>query len=169
MKTISFKTFNSITILVLTLMLFLIFSISLSSCEKKDVATTTSSLRTKEIILNPTAGNAQSGKAVIAENADHSFNVNITLQSTVKDTVMIMHIHNGSITSPGTIAIPLTNITGTANGQATGTTLNITSATSATGATVPVSYDNVITYAGYFNIHYSAAQIANVVANGNIQ
>ena len=169
MKTISLKFFNSIAVLILTLMLVLIFSIPLSSCDKKDVATTSAILRTKEIILNPTAGNTQSGKAVIAENADHSFNVNITLQNTVKDTVMIMHIHNGSITSPGTIAIPLTNITGTASGQATGTTLNITSATSATGTTVPVTYDNIITYAGYFNIHYSAGQIARVVANGNIQ
>ena len=168
MKTINLRTFNSITAILIALFFAVIFSFSFSSCEKKDVATTTATLRTKEIILNPTAGNTQSGKAVIAENADHSFNVSITLQNTVKDTVMVMHIHNGSITSPGTIAIPLTNITGT-GGQATGTTLNITTATSPTGTTVPLTYDNIIIYAGYFNIHYSAAQIATVVANGNIQ
>ena len=97
MKTISLKTFNSISAKVIALMLALIFSFSFSSCEKKDVATTTATLRTKEIILSPTAGNTQSGKAVIAENADHSFNVSITLQNTVKDSVMVMHIHNGSI------------------------------------------------------------------------
>ena len=168
MKTINLKTFNSISAAIIALLLAVIFSISFSSCEKKDVATTTATLRTKEIILSPTAGNTQSGKAVIAENADHSFNVNITLQNTVKDTVMVMHIHNGSIASPGTIAIPLSNITGT-GGQAVGNTLNITTATSAAGTNVPVTYDNIITYAGYFNIHYSAAQIAKVIANGNIQ
>ena len=168
MKTISIKKFNSIATVILMLLLAFVFSIPFSSCEKKDVATTTTTLRTKEIILNSTSGNLQSGKAVIAENADHSFNINITLQNTVKDTLMVMHIHNGSITSPGSIAIPLTNITGT-GGQATGTTLNITTATSATGATVPVTYDTIITYAGYFNIHYSATQITKVVANGNIQ
>jgi len=81
---------------------------------------------------------------------------------------MVMHIHNGSIASPGTIAIPLTNITGT-GGQATGATLNIASGTSTSGTNVALTYDNIITYAGYFNIHYSAAQINNIVANGNIQ
>ena len=168
MKSISLRTFNSLAAILIALLFAIIFSFSFSSCDKKDVATTTATLRTKEIILNPTAGNTQSGKAVIAENADHSFNVSITLQNTVKDTVMVMHIHNGSITSPGTIAIPLNNITGT-GGQAVGNTLNITTATSAANTTVPVTYDNIITYLGYFNIHYSAAQIARVVANGNIQ
>lgn len=168
MKTVSLKTFNTIGFAVLVFFLALIFSATFSSCEKKDVATTTATLRTKEIALTSTAGNTISGKAVIAENADHSFNVNITLQNTVKDTVMVMHIHNGSIAAPGTIAIPLTSITGT-GGQATGATLNITSGTSAGGSNVVLTYDNIITYAGYFNIHYSAGQLNNVVANGNIQ
>lgn len=168
MKTINLKTFNSVAAILITLFLAVILSFSFSSCDKKDVTTSTTTLRIKEITLSPTAGNTQSGKAVIAENADHSFNVSITLQNTVKDTVMVMHIHNGSIASPGTIAIPLSNITGT-GGQAVGNTTNITTATSATNTNVPVTYDNIITYLGYFNIHYSAAQIAKVVANGNIQ
>jgi len=168
MKTVSLKTFNTIAFAVLAIMLAFIFSISFSACEKKDVATTTATLRTKEITLTSTAGNTISGKAIIAENADHSFNVNITLQNTIKDTIMVMHIHNGSITSPGTIAIPLSNITGT-GGQATGTTLNIASGTSAAGTTVALTFDNILTYAGYFNIHYSSIQINKVVANGNIQ
>jgi hypothetical protein len=168
MKTISLKQFNTIGFTALAILLAFVFAISFSSCEKKDVATATATLRTKEIALTSTAGNTVTGKALIAENADHSFNVNITLQNTVKDTVMVMHIHNGSIASPGTIAIPLTNITGT-GGQATGTKLNIKTGLSATGATVNLTYDNIITYAGYFNVHYSAAQINKVVANGNIQ
>ncbi len=169
MKTISLKTFNTISFTILILALTLIFSVSFSSCEKPDVATTTATLRTKEITLTSTAGNTVSGKAVIAENADHSFNVSITLQNTVKDTVMVMHIHNGSIAAPGNISIPLTNITGTGS-QATGSTLNITSGLSATGSTVALTYDSIIVAGSrYFNIHYSAAQIATVVANGNIQ
>ena len=168
MKTISLKKVNRIAFAPMVILMALIFVISFSSCEKKDVATTTATLRTKEIILTTTAGNSVSGKALIAENADHSFNVNITLQNTVKDTVMVMHIHNGSIAAPGNIAIPLTNITGT-GGQATGTTLNIKSGTSSTNTTATLTYDNIIAYSGYINIHYSAAQINKVVANGNIQ
>lgn len=169
MKTISLKKFNTIGFAVLAICLALIFSATFSSCEKKDVATTTATLRTKEIALTATAGNTVSGKAIIAENADHTFNVNITLQNTVKDTVMVMHIHNGSIAAPGNISIPLTNISGT-GGQAAGSTLNISSGLSATGSTVALTYDNIIVPATrYFNIHYSAAQIGTVVANGNIQ
>ena len=168
MRPIGLRTFNAIAIMIIAFFLTILMTISFTSCEKADVATTTATLRTKEITLNPTAGNLQSGKAIIAENADHSFNVSITLQNTVKDTVMVMHVHNGSIASPGTIAIPLSNITGT-GGQATGTTLNIKTATSAAGPSVAVTYDKIITYLGYFIVHYSAGQIGNVVANGNIQ
>lgn len=168
MKTISLEKVNRTAFAPMVILMALIFAISFSSCEKKDVATTTATLRTKEIILTTTAGNSVSGKALVAENADHSFNVNITLQNTVKDTVMVMHIHNGNIAAPGNIAIPLSNITGT-GGQAIGTTLNIKSGTSSTNTTATLTYDNIIAYAGYINIHYSAAQINKVVANGNIQ
>ncbi|GAC1602326.1 MAG: hypothetical protein NVS3B8_13840 [Chitinophagaceae bacterium] len=141
---------------------------TVSSCEKTDIPTSTATLRTKEIVLNPASGSTVNGKAVIAENADHSFNVQITLQNTVKDTVHVMHIHNGSIASPINIAVPLTTIKGT-GGQATGTTLNIKTAVAASGATVNITYDSIILPGRYFNVHYSAAQINKIVANANIQ
>ncbi len=83
MKTISFKTFNFISALVLALYLALILSFTLVSCEKKDAATSTATLRTKEVLLDSANGYPVYGKAVIAENADHSFNVNISLQNTI--------------------------------------------------------------------------------------
>lgn len=168
MKTIGLKTFNLIGFTMLVIFLAFIFSVSFSSCEKKDVAATAATLRTKEITLTPTAENTINGKAIIAENADHSFNVNITLQNTIKDTVMVMHIHNGSIAIPINIAVPLTSVKGT-GAQATGATLNINSGTSSAGTTVPFTYDSIIKPSRYFNVHYSATQISKVVANGNIQ
>lgn len=82
---------------------------------------------------------------------------------------MVMHIHNGSIVKPGTIAISLASIKGT-GAQATGATLNITSGISATGATANLTYDSIIKPGRrYFNIHYSAGQFNKIVANGNIQ
>ncbi|MEO6133869.1 MAG: CHRD domain-containing protein [Ginsengibacter sp.] len=165
MKTISFKTFNLTSSLIIVLVLL---SLLLASCEKKDAATSDATLRTKEVVLTGTTGSSVMGKAVIAENADHSFNVNITLQNTVKDTVMVMHIHNGSIASPGNISVPLTNIKGT-GGAATGTTLNINSGMSSTGATMSFTYDSIVKPTRYINVHYSATQINNIIANGNIQ
>ncbi len=139
-----------------------------SSCEKKDVASSTTTLRSKEIILIPVTGSTVAGKAVFAENADHSTNIQITLENTVKDTIHVMHIHNGGISSPGNIAIPLSDIKGT-GGQATGTTLNIKTATSPGGAVVNISYDSLVTYAGYVNVHYSTAQTNRSISNGNIK
>ncbi|MDQ2719868.1 MAG: hypothetical protein M3Z26_08950 [Bacteroidota bacterium] len=165
MKTISFKTFNIIISLLIALLLF---SLLCTSCEKKDAATSSATLKTIEIQLIATTGSSVMGKAVIAENADHSFNVAITLQNTVKDSVMVMHIHNGSIASPGNISVSLTDIKGT-GGAATGTTLNITSGMSSTGATVSLTYDSIIKPTRYINIHYSAGQFNKIVANGNIQ
>ena len=168
MKTISFKTFNFISALILALYMTLILSFTLTSCEKKDAATSTATLRTKEILLDSANGYPVYGKAVIAENADHSFNVNITLQNTIKDTVMVMHFHNGSIASPGNISVPLTPVTGT-GGQAMGTTLNVISGVDAAGASVALNYDSIIKPTRYINVHYSATQINTVVAHGNIQ
>lgn len=165
MKTISFKTFNLISSLIIVLFLF---SLLLTSCEKKDASTSGATLRTKEIQLTATTGSSVTGKAVIAENADHSFNVSITLQNTLKDTVMVMHIHNGSITSPGNISVPLTSIKGT-GGAATGTTLNIMSGVSSSGATMSLTYDSIIKPTRYINVHYSAAKIDSIIAHGNIQ
>ncbi len=168
MKTIIIKTFNILSATIIALCLIAILSFSLTSCEKKDAATSAATLRTKEIVLNSANGSTVTGKAVIAENADHSFNVSITLQNTIKDTTMVMHIHNGSITSPGNISVPLTPIKGT-GGAATGTTLNIISGTNATGTSVSLTYDSIIKPTRYINVHYSAAQINTIIAHGNIQ
>lgn len=165
MKTISFKPLNLTSSLVIVLVLF---SLLLTSCEKKDAATSSATLRTKEIQLTATTGSSVTGKAVIAENVDHSFNVSITLQNTLKDTVMVMHIHNGSIASPGNISVPLTDIKGT-GGAATATTLNIISGKSLTGATMSLTYDSIIKPTRYINVHYSAAKIDSIIAHGNIQ
>ena len=168
MKTISIKTFNILSATIIALCLLAILSFTLTSCEKKDAATSDATLRTKEIIMNSANGSIVTGKAVIAENADHSFNVSITLQNTNKDTTMVMHIHNGSIASPGNISVPLIPIKGT-GGAATGTTLNVTSGSNATGTLVNLTYDSIIKPTRYFNVHYSAAQINTIIAHGNIQ
>ncbi len=168
MKTIRFKTFKIASALMMSLCFAIILSFALVSCEKKDAATSTATLRTKDVSLDSANGYPVYGKAVIAENADHSFNVSITLQNTIKDTVMVMHFHNGSIASPGNISVPLTPITGT-GAAATGTTLNITSGVNATGTSVNLNYDSIIKPTRYINVHYSATQINTIVAHGNIQ
>lgn len=49
MKTIGLKTFNLIGFAMLAIFLAFIFSVSFSSCEKKDVAATTATFEPKKL------------------------------------------------------------------------------------------------------------------------
>ncbi len=65
------------------------------------------------------------------------------------------HIHSGAAGSGGNIAIYLSPIDGTGGG---GTSARV----------VDRSYDDLTSFDGYINIHESAANLGNVVAQGNI-
>lgn len=123
-------------------------------------------LRSQEYSLSPVGASHITGKVTFTENADKSFNVKVALDSSVKDTVHVMHIHNGSVSSPGDIAIPLSSITGT-GAAASAETRNINTALM-NEATVPLTYDSVLVYNGYLNVHYSAARTDSLIAQTNI-
>jgi hypothetical protein len=123
-------------------------------------------LRSTEYSLSPAGASHVTGKVTVTENADKSFNVKVALDSSVKDTVHVMHIHNGSVASPGSIAIPLTSITGT-GAAASSQTLNIKTAMQGE-TSVPITYDSILVYNGYLNVHYSAARIDSLIAQANI-
>lgn len=125
------------------------------ACDKNNDTTVTP--RKKEYSLLPVGGSGVTGKVTVSENADKTFNVLLALDKSVKDTVHISHIHNGSISSPGPVAIPLANITGT-GAAAQATTSNINKFT----------YDSLLNYNGYINVHYSASRLDSLVAQVNI-
>lgn len=137
----------------------------LNGCKK---TVTSPALRTKQISLTSQGGSPISGVAVFKENSDHSTNIEITLQHTVKDTIHVIQIHNGTITVPGNVAISLNSIKGT-GGQAKGVTANIKSATNSTGKTINVTYDQLITYPGAIIAYYSAKQPKRIVATAKIR
>ena len=114
-------------------------------------------LRKKEYALKPVGASGVTGKVTISENADKSFNVLLVLDKSVKDTIHISHIHSGSISAPGPVAISLSNITGT-GGTAQATTNSINTFT----------YDSLLTYNGYINVHYSASRLDSLVTQANI-
>ncbi len=115
------------------------------------------SLRSKDYALVPVGQSGVTGKVTISENANKTFNVLMVLDKSVKDTVHISHIHTGSISSPGAVAISLSNILGT------GTTAQATTANINT-----ITYDSVLNYNGYINVHYSASRLDSLIAQVNI-
>lgn len=134
------------------------------ACKKND--DNIPQLRSQEYSLSAVGASRITGKVTVTENTDKSFNVKVALDSSVKDTVHVMHIHNGSIASPGGIAIPLNSITGT-GGPASGETQNIKTAMMGE-TTVPITYDSILVYNGYLNVHYSASRIDSLIAQTNI-
>ncbi len=134
------------------------------ACKKSD--DTIPQLRSQEYSLSPVGASGITGKVTFTENTDKSFNVKVALDKSVKDTVHVMHIHNGTVASPGDIAIPLNSITGT-GAAASSETKNINTAMLGE-VSVPVTYDSILVYNGYLNVHYSAARIDSLIAQTNI-
>ncbi len=139
---------------------------SLYACEKSEEHSNPT-LRSKEYVLNEVNGSGVNGKITITENADSSFNVWVAVNNSVKDTVHILHIHNGSISSPGNIAIPLTPFTGT-GAAAESKTMNIKQAVLPDSTTVHLTYNGILNYTGYLDVHYSASKVDSLIGQGNI-
>ena len=145
-----------------------ILFIFLYSCDKNDSYNNgNNKLRSQDYSLAAVDSSGVTGKVTISENADKSFNVLVKLDKSVKDTVHVMHIHNGSIASPGSIAVPLTPVTGTGS-AAEGLTTNITSVTFADSSAHTFTYDSILNFKGYVNVHYSAYKIDSLISQGDI-
>jgi hypothetical protein len=144
-----------------------ILFVFLYSCDKNDDDTTNNTMRSQDYSLVAVDSSGITGKVTISENFDKSFNVLVKLDNSVKDTVHVMHIHNGSIASPGSIAIPLTPITGT-GGAVQANTANITSVVFPDSSVHSFTYDSILNFKGYLNVHYSSFKIDSLISQGNI-
>lgn len=105
-------------------------------------------------------GTDVSGTATFAKVDDTTTTITVQLSGTPATGDHPMHIHEGDITPGGGIYITLTNVNG-----ATGTSVTTVTQNNAEEA---VSYEDLIAYDGYINVHLSAADLATVVANGEV-
>jgi hypothetical protein len=124
-------------------------------------------LRIREYPLGIVGDSGTVGTITIAENADSSFNIMVTMNSSVKDTVHILHLHNGSMENPGTIAYDLTSVKGT-GGVVQSVTSNITEIMFPDNTPRKVNWDDIISFTGYVDVHYSALQPNVLIAQGKI-
>jgi hypothetical protein len=155
-----------VSLLMLTIVLL---TIIVSACSKEksfEKGDGSGELRSKEYPLTEVNGSGVGGSIVISENADSTFNVLVKLNNSVQDTVHVLHIHNGSIDSPGSIAIPLAAITGT-GGAVQSQTTNISEIVLPDNRTEPVTYDDMLGFEGYVDVHFSA-QTDSLIAQGTI-
>ncbi|MBI1781124.1 MAG: hypothetical protein HYR66_07105 [Sphingobacteriales bacterium] len=146
--------------LLLTLPI-LVALITVSSCKKDK-----SSLRSKDYALSAVTTGAN-GTVTISENADKSFNIKVSLNKSVKDTVHLAKLYSGSLTTPGALAVTLSNITGTGN-AASGETRNITQIKLADNSMKNMTYDSIINYKAFIKVFHSAFRGDSLLAKGNV-
>lgn len=122
----------------------------------KNQLTTTSFTYPLASVSNP----AISGSAKFTKRVSGETLVSIVLTGTTAGEIHPAHIHNNSVAQTGSIAIDLTNVNGaTGKSETSVRTLNNGSA---------ISYDQLIAFNGYINVHQSTTNLATIIAQGNI-
>ncbi len=101
-----------------------------------------------------------SGVAEFTKRANGTTLVSIALQGTPADGEHPTHIHVGSVSAPGAIAITLSSVDGD-----TGVSLTHVEKADDDSA---ITYDALLTYNGYINVHASPTDLATLAAQGNI-
>jgi len=102
-----------------------------------------------------------SGTATFMERSNGETLVLLNLEGTQEGNSHPAHIHMGSIAdAPGDIAVTLTSVEG-ASGMSVS---NI----SETDAEESISYEDLVAYDGYINVHQSADDLETLIAQGNI-
>jgi len=107
-------------------------------------------------VVNPNI----SGTATFIENEDNSTTVELQLTGTPDGGIHPAHIHFNTAAESGDIAVDLAPVDGD-TGFSTITFSELKDGTS-------VTYDQMIDYDGYINVHLSATELATLVAQGDI-
>jgi len=100
------------------------------------------------------------GTATFRERADGTTLAILEVVNTIPDSTHPAHIHENSAAVGGGIKITFTPVDGTSGMSMT----NIVALDDNTA----ITYNQLLTYNGYVNVHLSAAQLGVVVAQGNI-
>lgn len=111
-------------------------------------------LRKQQYELTPVNNSGMSGTVYVSENLDSSFNITVVLNSSVKDTVHIMNVYNGTVSTQDNIAFKLVDIKGT-GGSAIGETKNIGQFIANTGSYRELTYDAILDYSAVIKVFYS--------------
>ncbi|WP_290567888.1 CHRD domain-containing protein [Leeuwenhoekiella sp. UBA6783] len=115
---------------------------------------------TKVYDLNTKDVEGISGTATFAKRKSGAALVTVMLDGTPDGEMHPGHIHNNSAAETGGIAKTLTTLDGT-------TGMSVTHIESLDDDT-PIGYDDLLNFDGYINFHLSAADLATLVAQGDI-
>ncbi len=101
-----------------------------------------------------------SGSAKFIENSDNSVTIELELQNTPAGGMHPAHIHFNTAAEGGDIALTL----GTVNGDTGKSSITV----SALDDNTAITYDQLLAFDGYINVHLSADELGTLVAQGDI-
>ncbi len=114
----------------------------------------------KVYTLNSVANPSISGTATVLELDDNSIRVDLDLQNTPSGGSHPAHIHVNTAAESGGIAISLEPVDGS--------TGKSTTVFTALDDGTPISYNGLLDFDGYINVHLSASELSTLVAQGDI-
>ena len=115
---------------------------------------------TESYTLGPVSNPAISGTATLAKRKNGATLVTVALTGTTAGGIHPSHFHANSAAQGGGIVIDLANVNGTTGIART----NVTQLNSGTA----ITYDELKNFNGYLNVHLSSANLATLIAQGDI-
>lgn len=110
--------------------------------------------------LDAVGGSGVSGMATFEKRKNGKAQITLELTGTVDGGDHPAHIHADDAATGGAIVLDLKNVKGPGG-------KSVTSVNTLNDAT-PITYDQLIAFDGHINVHKSAAELATLIAQGNI-
>jgi hypothetical protein len=133
------------------------------SCTKDDAGTTApaaTAVNSKVYDLGAVGTSGVSGTATIIEKSDATLSIELELKGTAQGGLHPAHIHFNTAAEGGDIALTLKAIDG-ATGKSTTTFTTLDNGTA-------ITYQALLGFDGYINVHLSADKLSTLVAQGDI-
>jgi plastocyanin len=132
----------------------------LLSCSKDDATPEPTVLNSKVYDLGAVGSSGISGTATFTEKSDATFSIELQLNNTTAGGLHPAHIHTNTAAEGGDIALTLNPVDG-ATGKSTTTFKTLNNGTA-------VNFQGLLDFDGYINVHLSAANLATLIAQGDI-
>jgi hypothetical protein len=130
-----------------------------SSCTKDDMPAPTV-VNSKVFVLGTVGTAGISGTATVVEKSDATMSIELDLKNTTAGSSHPAHIHFNTAAEGGDIALTLKAVDG-ATGKSTTTFKSLDNGTA-------ITYQQLLNFDGYINVHLSATNLATLVAQGDI-
>jgi hypothetical protein len=145
---------------VMSLLIAGIVATSLSGCGDDYNSDSTPTVTQRTYALAEMSSSGISGTVTFRKQSSTTTLITIQLTGTQSGEIHPAHIHANTVAIGGGIVLDLTNVNGT-TGKSETVVTELNDGT-------PVTYETLIGFNGYAQVHKSAAELGVVIANGNI-